>query len=299
MKNKTISLTAAFFVISCVSAFAWGEQDSSPSIKNGVRVIGDYEFADNQLKNINIPDSVISIGEGAFAKNPLTRVNIPKNVSSMVNGRSRNANPFSMIPSLEFVSVDPMNSYFTSIDGVLYSKDKSILFAYPSVKGNVYTIPNGVTEIASRAFTGTQIGSISLPNGLVIIGEGAFMSANLTSVIIPNSVNEIGSHAFFQNNLTNVTISTNITSIEWWTFYGNQLTSVIIPGNVNSIGFMAFTGNQLTSITIGANVSLGSYVIDDDEYSGDAFDNGFDDFYNRNGKRDGTYTYTNGRWNRR
>ena len=326
MKNKTIGLTAAFFVIFCVSVFAGGEQEVSVTIpgsvhiiegeefqrrgltnviiENGVRIIGDYVFAGNRLTNINLPDSVHSIGGGAFAVNPLTRVTIPRNVIKMVDlGSGENANPFP-IASLEYISVDPANSYFVSVDGVLYSKDRKILFAYPSAKGKVYTIPDGVIEIASRAFAGTptasQIERISLPNGLVTIGGSAFMCASLTSVIIPDSVKEIGSHAFYENNLTSVTISTNITSIEIWTFYGNRLTSVIIPSNVTSIGSMAFCNNKLTSITIGANVTMGNIYHDGGGYTiNNGFDNDFDDFYNLNGKRAGTYTYTNGRWNRR
>jgi len=65
-----------------------------------------------------------------------------------------------------------------------------------------------------------------------------------------------------------------------------QLTSVTIPNNVTSIGRSAFSGNQLTSISIGANVTLGDV----------SFGNGFEAFYNTNGKRAGTYTRNGNNW---
>jgi len=284
-----------------------GNQLSNVNLGKGVNSISDYAFAGNQITNINIPNSVVNIGESAFANNPLTRVTIPSSVAIMrgylsIDDFDRNippqkaANPFPFIPSLEYISVDPANKYFVSIDGVLYSNDKKVLYAYPPTKGDAYTIPNGVTEIASRAFAGSQIERISLPNSLDIIGEGAFMRANLSSIDIPNSVTKIDGYAFFENGLTTVNISNSTRSIGKWAFAMNQLTSVTIPNNVTYIGDYAFRYNQLTSITIGANVNLGGAY--DGEYI-DAFDNGFDDFYNRNGKKAGTYSYSRNRWSRR
>jgi hypothetical protein len=73
-------------------------------------------------------------------------------------------------------------------------------------------------------------------------------------------------------------------------FKNAGLTSVVIPHSVASIGEEAFSGNlsRLRSITIGADmdISLSSF-----DY------NIFQDCYNRNGKKAGTYiyTYTDGR----
>jgi len=54
------------------------------------------------------------------------------------------------------------------------------------------------------------------------------------------------------------------------------------------IGANTFAYNQLTVITIGANVTSGGEVY--------FYDYGFDDFYNAQGRRAGTYTYRNGSW---
>jgi hypothetical protein len=77
-----------------------------------------------------------------------------------------------------------------------------------------------------------------------------------------------------------------VTAINHQAFYDNQLTSVTIPRGVTSIGNQAFASNQLTSVTIGANVDM---------YNS-SFDNNLRYYYNINGKRAGTYTYSGGRW---
>ena len=77
-----------------------------------------------------------------------------------------------------------------------------------------------------------------------------------------------------------------VTDIGIEAFGGNRLTSVTIPNSVTTIGIGAFADNQLTSITIGSNVTIGV----------DAFENGFTAFYNNNGRRAGSYTFSDGTW---
>jgi len=81
-------------------------------------------------------------------------------------------------------------------------------------------------------------------------------------------------------------IEDGITEIGEGAFIGKQMQNITIPNSVTSIGTGAFSFNKLTSITIGANVDLGSK----------AFDGNFNNTYNNNGKRGGTYTLKKGFW---
>jgi hypothetical protein len=100
---------------------------------------------------------------------------------------------------------------------------------------------------------------------VVAIGEGAFEGERLTSVTIPPTVISIGENAFEDN----------------------ELHSIVIPPSVKYIGAYAFGYNELDVITIGTNVELGRNAIGEE---GTEYD--FVDFYTRNGKKAGTYTFT-------
>jgi len=132
-----------------------------------------------------------------------------------------------------------------------------------------------------------EITSVIIGNGITEIGEGALGGLSLTSVTIPNSVTVIGMLAFADNKLTNATFGNNVTHISHEAFARNNLTSITIPNSVIKIGWSTFDDNPLTSITIGANVELDERV---------SFENGFDTYYDSNGKQAGAYTLSNGEW---
>jgi hypothetical protein len=144
------------------------------------------------------------------------------------------------------------------------------------------TIPNSVTSIGYSAFSNNQLTSVTIPNSVTSIGEWTFSNNQLTSVNIPDSVKTIESGAFSSNEITSVTIPNSVTAIEDFAFISNQLTSVTIPNSVTSIGLAVFSINKLTRVTIGADVMIGRYAFGD---------TGFNEFYERNGKKAGEYTY--------
>ena len=125
---------------------------------------------------------------------------------------------------------------------------------------------------------------------VISIGDDVFSryyshrNGMLIGLIIPNSVTSIGKSAFSYNKLKSVTIPNGVTYIGNSAFYAGELTNVIIPNSVTSIGEQAFLENKLTSITIGADVSIG----------GRAFGNKFEEAYQNNDHKAGTYTYYGG-----
>ena len=159
-----------------------------------------FDYCEN-LKDVKIPDSVIDIGSGAFNYcKSLKDVTIPSSVTYI------GGNIFSSCSNLLSINVSENNTNYSSIDGVLFNKEKTEILAYPAGKSGAYVIPNTVKNINHGTFDDcNKITSIEIPNSVISIGDFAFSNCkNLTSVIIPSSVTSIGS--FYTNFSTVLTI---------------------------------------------------------------------------------------------
>ncbi len=115
-----------------------------------VIAIGDSAFLGcTTLRLISLPTSVRSIGAYAFYGSALEEITLGANISSI--GECAFAN----CPALVSVTVETANEKYSSIDGVLFSKDKSELIIYPTGKENSsYTIRASVKKIHTMAFYG-------------------------------------------------------------------------------------------------------------------------------------------------
>lgn len=98
---------------------------------------------------------------------------------------------------LKKIVVDVNNPNYSSEDGVLYSKDKSLLLLVPRGKDSI-KIPDGVTEIRGWAFSNcTSITSIKIPSSVMKIGENAFRGCTgLITIEIRNKKTKIEKNAF-------------------------------------------------------------------------------------------------------
>jgi hypothetical protein len=138
--------------------------------------------------------------------------------------------------------------------------------------------------------------NIIIPDTVTHIGNEIFMDKGIESVVFPESLLVIGHFAFSDNLLTEITIPESVISIGERAFFNNSLTAVIIPPGVTSIDVFAFTSNPITTITIGENVELLSVSLGGYLGKTYVFDNEFDDFYEANGKKAGTYIFADWQW---
>ncbi len=164
------------------------------TLPNTVTDIGPAAFSMCQsLTAINIPDSVIRIGALAFGGcSALTTINLPCNLETIeympegiLSAFLGSDSLFDSCDSLVSITVDEANQNFCSIDGVLFNKDKTVLYQYPIGKTETsYSIPNGVMSIDTLAF---------------------YRCDSLKSVLIPGSLNNIDEQAFRRlENLTDI-----------------------------------------------------------------------------------------------
>ena len=109
-------------------------------------------------------------------------------------------NAFSECDKLASVIVDPSNPIYCDIDGVLFSKDKATLLAYPKGNRNTrYVVPATATTIADHAFFSCDwLQEVIFPDGLADIDSWAFLGCdNLTKIVLPVSIKYIGYGVFY------------------------------------------------------------------------------------------------------
>lgn len=213
-----------------------------------VKSIGERAFSNKTgLTSVVIPDSIVYIGTGAFyGCSALRTVSIGSGVSSALGRKSNTGNAmlldnvavFGACYQLEEINVSPDNNYYTSVDGVLFDKNKTKLILYPASKDSTsYSIPDGITSLSPDSFKHCMF---------------------LTDVVMPDSVNNVGDNVFSESsNLKNVKLSGSISSITSSMFSNcSVLESIDIPDSVKTIDYSAFSRCYgLKSITIPSSVS--------------------------------------------
>ena len=283
---SALILSSSFSVLP-VSAATVGNDAAVMSV-NSTLTSGNYQYKvldDNTIcisryigdeTNATIPAkinglTVTTIGKNAFAQTGLGCLHIPASITDI----KPNAFKFSGFNKIE---VDKNNLNYTSINGVLFSKDKTVLLAYPKENSATsYIIPDGVKIIESTAFMGTSnLNSIVIPDGVTTIKENAFyLCSNLKNVSIPTSVKSIGRDAFdfsvcskvnngyyisncligADNEINgNFTIKDGTRLVADSAIKGNEnLESITVPASVEIIGdcaFLNFSSDSFKNITV-------------------------------------------------
>lgn len=188
------------------------------AIDNAGYILVDGVLCDNysQLLTISIPDTVVSL--------ELT--------TRLMN-----------FEKLLAVTVDEDNPNYSSLDGVLYNKDRTRLICYPGGKDDTaFVIPDTVTTVGAYAFcfdfdsaAYDSLRSVTLPQGLLTMEQYAFKGLQLTSLTLPESLTTIGDYALENTDLAALTIPKNVTSIGAHAFdSGNSLRAITVdPANTS------------------------------------------------------------------
>lgn len=235
---------------------------------NELTYISAYAFLDSFLEgDIVLPESVTYVGASAFTFTNISSLHIGKNVSTPVIEKSKDFGKvgFSGIINiytgvtistkdyersianacinLKKITVDPENPYYRSVNGVLYSKDMTKLYSYPSGKSEALFIMPESVDAFYNAFGGMFIQPIKTsslgPTTDIMDGN---LSLGYGGVRVPIDGQKNGLHQSYKitTPLKTVILSENVTKITSIAFYNTSLERIFIPKNVTEIGDKAF-----------------------------------------------------------
>lgn len=286
----------------CTTSVSAYQEESSTVVSQASSdlsyTIGDdtfyYKYFDNELaltivdyegdsKNVVIPEEIDGIPVStiypfAFAEmDTLVSVTIPKSVKKISN------DVFHKSYNIKEIVVNSENSNYTSVDGVLYNKDMTVLEFYPAAKENSsFSIPSTVKEIASCAFLNNKnLVSIKIPDSVTTLENSAFCACKkLVSVSLPDSItymgmtvfsgcdelttvklsknSPVGTQSFTKcKKLKNVTIPEGVEIIYSGAFWDCiALNEIKLPGTLKEIGAYAFATTAMKNITIPESVTV-------------------------------------------
>ena len=131
-----------------------------------------------------------------------------------------------LFPTLQAFSVVPENESFVAVDGVLYTKNMTTLYAWPNnkfVRGD-FIVPDGVKKIGGGAFADCKgyFDNIIFPNTLLEIGDYAFEGGSFRELILPEGVRKIGDNAFSDTHVARITFPKTLKFLGDELFFGEQ-----------------------------------------------------------------------------
>lgn len=232
----TVTNGAKTYRVVAIGGSAFSQTDiTSVVIPEGVKIIKNYAFRFcRSITSFSLPNSLTNIGDAAFEETAITSITIPEGVIEMTGWtfyNCSNLTSISLPSTLE--SVGPFVLYGTAINTPIYSQN---IFVYlPFSYTGVYTIPEGISTIASSAF---------------------YEYVGLTGIILPNSLKRINYNAFYGcTNITSVTIPANVERIDFDAFKGCvDLTDVYVKAvNPPYIGNNAFSSDPTIHLICGVN----------------------------------------------
>ena len=241
------------------AAFESCEKFKNINLPDGLETIENYAFNScSALESITaIPDQITKIGFGVFSGcSSLTEITLPAGLQEI------ECDAFDNCSALTKITIDESNENYTTVDGVLYSKDKTVLVSYPIGNERAsFTTPSTLTKIMSNTFVYSKnLKEVTLNEGLKEVPYSAFQSSKIVSVNIPASVTKIESFAFKDcYDLQTVTIAdgSKLESISMYAFEScKSLKQIELPEGLKTIDTRAFQNcAKLSKVHIPSSVT--------------------------------------------
>ncbi|MBU4439263.1 MAG: leucine-rich repeat protein, partial [Firmicutes bacterium] len=170
-----------------------------PEISN-LTGVGAAAFANKNLTEISLPDTVQTVADGAFAGNSLTKITLGAEVG-IVDDTAMGVNGASFKTAYDTGDIGQVKrkGNYSLSNGTwhysgnqvdqLWFDDAGLLSNYTGTS-QILMIPDGhnITAIAPQAIAGRGINTLSLPNTVKTIGDGAFKDNYITDITIGSGV---------------------------------------------------------------------------------------------------------------
>lgn len=238
-----------------------------------------FEVLDNSLYSLDKKELIYVV-----PKSQKTELNIPKETETI------REDALSMVSSIDKINVDEKNEKLSSVEGVLYDKDKKKIIKFPPKKELInFNILPSVEEIAPYAFKNAQklSGFISIHEKVNKIGKNAFDNTvdldgfyvdkynehfsvqddvlynkdkttlikypprkKVNSFAMLDVTKNVESNAFENVMIENLTTGVNLSTIEKQVFLNSNIKNINIKEGVKTIKEEAFKGSKVKNIIL-------------------------------------------------
>lgn len=228
--------------------------------KNGGLYIGKHLITAKNIEGtFKVEEGTLTIADNAFLGNSnTTEIILPKSVKNI------GKNTFTNCDSLVSITASKDSKYFTTKDGVLFTKDKTELVAAPGSISGTYKVPSGVKTIRQSAFQQCDnLTNVSLPDTIKNIESYAFgWCSNLKSINLPASIEKLGVNILYNTKIVETESNWNNNVL----YIGNHLIAAkaeeltgdytVIEGTKTIAGDAFGTCIRLKSVTLPDSITF-------------------------------------------
>lgn len=231
-----------------------------------------------KLNKVTISEGIKTINKNCFNHSSIKELSLPSTLKSLASSSSKIDTP-----NLVNVSIDESNKYFTSESGMLYSKDKAILYIYPTAKTGTVKFPKEASNLSNissenkaSAFTVTSGSAVyasddgmlttkaknkicAVPSAKTSYNMGSKMKNIDVLLSVKSSMNNLKKFTVDKKNTKYSAKNGVLMNIEQTKiiFYPNAKSgSYTVPSSITKIRSDAFSyTNKLTNLIIRKNVT--------------------------------------------
>lgn len=214
---------------------------------------------DNYTFNLVYSDNYLTNGSGIYEKSPMTSADHELlDKISPKTGKCGNGLTYVYYPKTHglIISGNGDMENYTSTNQPWHN------FYIESVE-----LEDGCTSVGTNAFNGkSEVGTVLLPNTLTEIGARAFSGTTITKISIPDNVKKIGDDAFDNcTYLQTVYLSKKLEVVGSGAFANCAIKyhNLTLPDNVEAVGDFAFSGWQAGTLTLNdklKNIGKGAFI---------------------------------------